>query len=131
MPDQDPKSHCLIVADGEVLVRNVLAEYLRECGYKVIEAANSDEVVAVMQESSTTIDAILLDANLQGTMNAFELRMWARKRNPALEIVLAGTVVAAAHAAGDFCDEGPHLKRPYDPQAVLQHIKRLLAKARK
>ncbi|WP_068083616.1 DNA-binding transcriptional response regulator [Novosphingobium rosa] len=131
MSDENTATHCLIVADGEVLVRNVLAAYLRECGYKVIDAANTDEVVTILQEGADVVQAVLADAGLDGSRNIFDLRLWLREHYPEVEVVLVGNVQAAAKAAGHLCDEGPHLKRPYDPQAVLEHIKRLLAKARK
>lgn len=131
MSGRKPEPQCLIVADSEVLIRTALAEYLRGCGYKVIEAATSDEVRQVLEESSATVDAVLSDAALGGTVNAFQLRQWIREHRPQVHMVLAGSVDAAAKAAGEMCDDGPHLKRPYEPEAVASHIKRLLAAARR
>lgn len=131
MADDDPVSHCLIVADADVLVRNALAEYLRHCGYKVFEAATSDEVVIALEEGAITIDALLADAELTGRYNAFDLRIRIRDHHPTVEVVLAGNVDAAAKAAGQLCDDGPHLRRPYDPESVAAHIKRLLAATRR
>jgi len=113
-----------------VLVRSVLAEYLRGCGYKVIEAAHCDEVVTLFEHGAQTIEAVLLETELGGTKNAFELRLWLRQHHPDVHVVMAGTIDTAAKAAGELCDEGPHLARPYHPQAVLDHLKRLLASAR-
>jgi len=125
------RSHWLIVADSEVIVRNVLSDYLRQCGYKVIDAANTDEVRVILETGSSPVDAILSDAELGGTLNAFALRIMVRDRWPDIAFILVGNVDAAAKAAGELCDEGPHLKRPYDPQAVLAHIRRLLGNARR
>lgn len=130
MADDTPDPQCLIVADADVLVRNALAEYLRHCGYKVFEAATSDEVVIALEEGAVRIEALLADAELAGRYNAFELRIWVRDKHPGVEVVLAGNVDAAAKAAGQLCDEGPHLNRPYDPESVASHIKRLLAATR-
>lgn len=129
MPGQSDQSHCIVVADSEVLIRDTIAEYLRGCGYKVIEAASSDEVVTILEHSSIEIRVVMADAELGGVMNAFQLRMWLRDHAPKVDMVLAGNVDAAAKAAGELCDDGPHLKRPYDTQAVVAHIKRLLAAA--
>jgi DNA-binding NtrC family response regulator len=132
MPDTDDlPSDCIIVADSEVIIRNVIADYLRRCGYKVIDAANADEVIMVLESGFATVNAILCDAALAGTMNAFALRLSVRERWPDIHVILAGNVTAAAQAAGQLCEEGPHLARPYDPQTVLSHIKRLLGIARK
>lgn len=131
MAEELPSPQCLIVADADVLIRNALAEYLRHCGYKVFEAATSDEVVIALEKGAVTIDALLADAELSGSLNAFELGIWVRDHHPDVEIVLAGNIDAAANAAGHLCDEGPHLRRPYDPESVAAHIKRLLAATRR
>lgn len=74
MADELPDPKCLIVADADVLIRNALAEYLRNCGYKVFEAATADEVIMALEEGAAKIDALLTDAELSGRFNAFELR---------------------------------------------------------
>lgn len=127
MENRHADAQCLIVADGDVLIRNALAEYLRHCGYKVIEAANSDEVLTALLRGTAGADAVLADAELAGSINAFELRIRLRKEFPAITTILAGSVDAAANAAGQLCDDGPHLRRPYEPEKVVAHIKRLLA----
>ena len=121
----------IIIADSEVIIRNVLSDYLRQCGYKVINAASSDEVVEILVDGTASISVILSDSDLGGSMTAFSLRFWVREKRPDIEFVLAGNVDVAAIVAGELCDAGPHLKRPYDPQLVLAHIKQLLATARK
>jgi DNA-binding NtrC family response regulator len=131
MEQSAAKATCIVVADSEVIVRNVISDYLRHCGYKVIDAANADEVVEILDGASAVISAILSDVDLPGSMNAFALRMLVRQRDPDVHFILAGNVAVAAKAAGELCDEGPHLARPYDPQAVVAHIMRLLATARK
>ncbi|MHA4835797.1 DNA-binding transcriptional response regulator [Sphingopyxis sp. MSC1_008] len=131
MAEKLPDPQCLIVADADVLIRNALAEYLRHCGYKVFEAATSDEVIIALEEGAVKIDALLADAQLTGRYNAFELRLWVKDHFPDVEIVLAGSIDSAAKAAGHLCDEGPHLQRPYDPESVAAHIKRLLAATRR
>lgn len=131
MADEFADAKCLIVADADVLIRNALAEYLRHCGYKVFEAATSDEVIIALEEGAMKIDALLADAELSGRFNAFKLRLWVRDHHPDVEVVLAGSVDSAAKAAGQLCDEGPHLQRPYDAESVAAHIKRLLAATRR
>jgi DNA-binding NtrC family response regulator len=119
----------IMVVDGEVLVRHAIADYLRSCGFTVIEAASSDEALAVLSDATIALDAILCDARITGSMGGFELARHVRATRPGLEVVLAGNIQSRAEAAAEFCDEGPQLARPYDPQGVVDFIKRLLAKA--
>ena len=115
----------LIVVDGDVLVRHVLSDYLRTCGYTVIEAATTDEAASVLSDTTVDVQAMLCDADAPGQRSAFELRAWSRKERPEVEVILAGSVSAAATKAAELCDEGPQLKRPYDPQSVADYIKRI------
>ncbi|MGF1553184.1 MAG: response regulator [Paracoccaceae bacterium] len=117
----------VLVIDAEVLVRHEIAEYLRGCGYRVIEASDTDEAMTVIEHSGLVLDVVLCDAQAVGTVNAFALVREVRERAPDLEVVLAGNVEKAAKAAGTLCDEGPHLARPYDPVLVLDRIRRRLA----
>jgi DNA-binding NtrC family response regulator len=116
----------LIVVDGDVLVRHVLSDYLRTCGYTVIEAATTDEAMSVLSDATVGVRAMLCDADAPGQRTAFELRTWTRKERPEIEVVLAGNVSSAANKAAELCDEGPQLKRPYDPQSISDYIKRIM-----
>jgi DNA-binding response OmpR family regulator len=127
MSEPVAQSQCLIVAESDVLVRTVLSDYLRACGYKVIEAADCDEVVTILEKGEIPIDAILLETGLGGSHNAFELRVWLRRTYPQVLTLMAGTIDTAVKAAGELCEEGPHLVRPYHPQTVLDQLRRLLA----
>lgn len=130
MPDQtaEGRGETILVVDSEVLVRHAIADYLRACGYSVIEAADSDEAVTVVREANLPISAVLCDAEIKGSLNAFALRRWVTEHRPALHVVLSGSIASAASAAADLCEQGPQLARPYDPQGVVDYIKRLLGK---
>lgn len=119
-------TECILLVDSEVLVRHAIADYLRDCGYRVVEAGSSEDARAVICETGLPIIAVLCEAEIGGSMNGFELKRWARQNHPGLKVVLAGNVEAAANIAANFCEEGPQLQRPYDPQGVVDYIKRLL-----
>jgi hypothetical protein len=44
-----------------------------------------------------------------------------------LEVRLAAGVETAAQTAAELCESGPRLERPYQPEAVVDYIKRLRA----
>ncbi len=123
-PDE---TNVVLVVDGEVLVRSEIAAYLRDCGYVVIEAATTDEAVVVLSESGLRVDSVLCDARVGGSMNGFSFAQWVRGLDRGLDVLLAGSLDRAADAAGDLCDDGPQLQRPYDPASVADRIRRQLA----
>jgi DNA-binding response OmpR family regulator len=117
---------CILIVESDILIRHPLAEYLRECGYRVLEAADIDEARLLIEEGAAMVDLVLADCS-KPRQNGFTLAGWVRAHHPEIEVVLAGTVATAAAKAGDLCEEGPALAKPYDHRIVLNHIRRLMA----
>jgi CheY-like chemotaxis protein len=126
-----PAREVVLVVEDEVLVRYVISDYLRECGYKVIEASSADEALQLLQKASVRVDIMLSNVQLPGAIDGFALARWVRTHHPGIGVILAGTISRAAGAAAELCMEGPMLSRPYEPQAVVDRIKRLLAEAKR
>jgi DNA-binding NtrC family response regulator len=116
----------LLVVDDEVLIRLAISDYLRECGFKVIEAASAEEAIVVLEQSGKTIDLVLSDVEMPGSMDGFALSAWIRTHQPGLPVVMAGSPSRAASAAAELCETGPQLSKPYDTQLLIDHIRRLL-----
>jgi CheY-like chemotaxis protein len=124
---KDTSAETVLVVEDEVLIRLSIAEYLRDCGYRVLEAGSAEEATTILQKSDLQLDVVLSGIKMPGRMNGFALAQRARELRPGLKVILAGTAERAAHEAADLCEDGPMLMKPYDPQIVLDHIKRLLA----
>ncbi len=103
----------------------MLAEFLRECGYKVVEAADAEEAVLVLTDAGLAVDVALAEAQPPG--NGFALAQWIRANRPSLHVILAGSVTRAVDAASELCDGDERVSKPYDPQVVHERIRRLLA----
>lgn len=119
------KTQTILVVEDEILVRMVIAEYLRECGYRVIEAGNAEEALTVLQ-SPEPVDIVFSDVQMPGEMDGFGLARWVRQHQPWLKMLLTSGNAKAAGTAGDLCEDGPLEEKPYHPQAVLARIQRLL-----
>ncbi len=120
-------SQTVLVVDAEVLVRMAISAYLRDCSYRVVEAASAEEALTVLRQTELTIDAVLADGALPGPIGGFGLARWIREHREGVNIILAGTPARAAERAADLCEDGPDLARPYEPQVVVDRIRRLLA----
>jgi len=126
MPDQAPVSTILIVED-EVLIRLVLADFLRGCGFRVVEAASATEAIAVL-ESGQAVELVLSDIEMPGEMDGFGLAQWVRTHRAGLPIVLTSGIARKVNEAGKVCkEEGSFLPKPYDLGDVERTIRRLLA----
>ena len=117
----------VLVVDEEVLIRTSISEYLRDCGYRVLEAAGAAEALTILQKADIEIEVVLSDIEMQGSMDGFGLARWVRANRPGLDVVLVGTPERAANAAAELCEDGPMLSKPYEPQIVVDRIKQLLA----
>jgi DNA-binding response OmpR family regulator len=116
-------SDTVLLVEREVLVRTSIAEYLRACGFRTLEARDAREAGVILGAPSESVDIVLSDA-----ASGFELSRWIRANRPQVKIVVGGTVDRLARIAAELCDSGPTSSRPYDPQLLVQRIKALLGK---
>jgi DNA-binding response OmpR family regulator len=118
----------ILVIQPDILVRMVVADYLRVCGYRVIEGIAADDAVAFLK-ARHKVDVILCEVALRGNLDGFGLARWVRERYQDVDVILtAGTRGAAAKAKG-LCIEGP-LEQPYHPQEIVRRINLLIDRRR-
>ena len=115
----------LVVAD-EVLVRMAVSDYLRECGYNVIETGDAQEAIKVMT-SDAVVDIAFSDIAMPGSLDGFGLAQWIRRERPDIKVVLTSGIARSAKAAGELCEDGPTLVKPYDHADLERRIRALLA----
>lgn len=116
----------ILVVEDEILIRMPIAQYLRDCGYKVIEAANADEAMTVLSHKETVVDVVFTDIEMPGTLDGFGLAKWVREHRPCVAVILSGTLPRTVEQAKELCDVGS-IPKPYDAQTVHNYIRRLLA----
>ena len=121
-------SATILVVEDEILIRMDLADYLRECGYHVIEASNADEAMAVLQ-SGRQVGVALSDVQMPGSMDGFGLARWVRANRPNTKVILTSGVNRSAELAADLCEDGPIEAKPYDHRHLADRIRRSLAEA--
>ena len=129
MPVPAPPPTVLVV-DDEILVRMVIAAYLRDCGFDVVEAGNADEAVRVL-EVGIRVDIVFSDVNMPGSLDGFGLAQWLRRERPGLNIILTSGAAQGAKDASDLCAPRPgpgqalRLRRigaPASGSAVEKHL---------
>jgi CheY-like chemotaxis protein len=118
----------ILIVDPDVLVRMVVAEYLRECGYKVIEALNGDEVLVILN-AGIKVDTLFSEVALPGSLDGFALAQKLRSDFPGIEVVLASGLSIRAKKSGELCNEGP-IRKPHDPARLGQRLRRVIEERR-
>jgi DNA-binding response OmpR family regulator len=125
-PTRTAVTTLLLIVETDVLVRTAVADYLRECGYTVLEATNSKEAIALLQ-SSPDIRVVLVDFGSPDVLDGFSLVQWIRREKPEAKVVMTAGIVRTAQTAGDLCAGGPLLRKPYHHQELERRIRQLLA----
>jgi DNA-binding response OmpR family regulator len=120
-----PSPRVILVVEDESFIRVPLAEYLRDCGYRVFEVASVSEAKSVLN-SATPVDLVFTDVNLVGEENGFMLANWVREHHPATKMLITSGVENAAEKAGEQCAASHFVAKPYSYSAVSQRIQALL-----
>jgi phosphohistidine phosphatase SixA len=79
-------------------------------------------------DSGAKADVAFIDLDSEGANDGFGLAHWIRARRPDVKILLTSGVRRAAKTAGDLCEDGPHLAKPYEHRDLEAQIRRLLAR---
>jgi DNA-binding NtrC family response regulator len=129
----DPRGKpTVLVVEDEFLIRLAVCDYLRECGYRVLEASRVDEAQAVLA-AGEDVRIVFSDVHLAGDATGFTLAQWVREHYPDIRIILTSGVSRTARDAAALCAESRaehlFLNKPYAFESLASHIERLLAAA--
>jgi len=124
--DRGSGEHCVLLVEDEVLIRMVVADYLRECGYRVLEAGNADDAIKILT-TDEPVDVVCTDVQMPGTLDGFGLSRWIRQEKTGVKVVLVSGVKRAAEVAQDLCDGGPLMMKPYTHDELERRIRMLLS----
>jgi CheY-like chemotaxis protein len=125
-PDPSPiqdnvRQPVILIVEDEILIRVAVAEYLRRAGYRVVEAADAAEAIAVFS-SGELIDVVLCDVDLPGTMDGLSLARWIKRRPSAPPVLLTSGRGLGLSARTEF-----FIAKPYRLQELARHLELTLA----
>jgi len=113
----------ILVVEPDILVRLVICDYLRSCGYRVIEAGTADEAGAVLG-SDVELHVVFAEVHGLGSRDGFWLARTIRESYPNIDVILTSGIANASEKAAELCDDGLMVK-PYDHEQVVRRIKLL------
>lgn len=118
----------VMVVEPDVLVRMTVADYLRECGCRVVEAITGEEALRILG-AGVKVDTILSAVKLPGAIDGFAMAQKVRESFGGIRIVLTTGYAMTAKKAGELCEQGPG-KRPYHPDLIVDRLKLLFERHR-
>lgn len=118
----DLNAPTVLVVEDEVLVRMPIAEYLRDCGYNVLEAGSAGEAIHLVG-ANEPVDIVFSDVRMPGDMDGFGLARWIRDHRPDLPVLLTSGYSAARDAESA---QVKLIEKPYSQAQVLNRIEALI-----
>jgi CheY-like chemotaxis protein len=113
------RAHVILVVEDEFLVRMDAADMIRNAGFEVVEAANADQAISIL-ESRFDITVVFTDVQMPGSMDGLKLAATVRGRWPPIKIIT--TSANARLRLDDLPSGGRFLAKPYTQAQILTAI---------
>jgi DNA-binding NtrC family response regulator len=128
MPEQHAEHEpVVLVVEDEVLIRLAVADHLRSCGFKVVEAGNGAEAQELIL-AGLHVDLVFSDVTMPGPMDGAALARWLHAQMPDLPVILTSGVPSSLTAAKAACANIRTLAhKPYDYGDIVSEIRAILA----
>ena len=110
----------VLIVEDETLVRLGAAKMIEEAGFLVIEAANADEAIRLL-ECRTNIRAVFTDINMPGSMDGLKLAHAVRNRWPPIKIIVTSGRNRVTEQ--DLPEGGRFFAKPYDPIEITDTLR--------
>jgi two-component system, response regulator PdtaR len=76
----------ILIVEDEYLIRTASTDAIRDAGFEVVEAANADNAIAILQ-SRSDIQVVFTDIHLPGSMDGAKLAHAIKHRWPPVRII--------------------------------------------
>lgn len=121
-----PSDKIILLADDEIMLRDLLAELLESNGYNVIRVSSSTEVLKVLTEE-IKVDLVIIDYNMPGGMNGLDCVARIRELNMDMPIILStGSLLFDEDFDVNKMGINNMLPKPYEFDTMLSTIKKLI-----
>ena len=108
----------VVIVEGDVLLRLVTANNLREAGFEVIEAANCAEAIRILD--CIPVDVLFSDLDMPGKIDGIALAQWVHRSQADTKIILTSGGDKALGGAKEYAS---FLPKPYAEKDV-EHLLR-------
>jgi two-component system cell cycle sensor histidine kinase/response regulator CckA len=121
----------VLLTEDEQDVREIAREFLESGGYKVIEAKNGKEAIAIAAEHRGQIDLLVTDMVMPG-MTGQELAVRLQQEHSCLSVVFMSGY--SEHAATEMANADPSVRlltKPFSRGAILRTVREILQARKK
>jgi CheY-like chemotaxis protein len=109
------KRPVILIVDDEMLIRWGAVQIAEDADFEVIEAANADEAIEIL-ENRSDVRIIFTDIHMPGSMDGLKLAHAVRDRWPPIKIIVTS---GREHPNEDDLPEGGcFFPKPYDSPQI-------------
>jgi len=112
----------VLIVEDELLLRMDAADVIRAGGFEVLEAANADDAIEIL-EIRPDISVVFTDIQMPGSMDGLKLARAVRGRWPPIKIVATSGLVDVGEK--DLPEGGRFLPKPYHPKQLAAVLREL------
>lgn len=120
-PEEQPAPRILVVED-DVLIRAGAAQFLRGAGFDVLEAADGEGAVEILQVAPD-VRLVFIDVTLPGDMSGLDLLEIIQRDFPLVKMLFTSGVVTGDRLAQRGV---PFLRKPYFMFELERQIRSLI-----
>jgi CheY-like chemotaxis protein len=110
----------VLLVEDEPLVRMTAADGLEEAGFHVLEAANADVALKVLEVRSDEVQVLFTDVDMPGSMDGMALAEQVHARWPHILLLISSGY--ARPDPDEIPDHGHFVPKPYRAATVVGHI---------
>jgi CheY-like chemotaxis protein len=118
------KRPVVLIVEDEFLLRMDAVDMIAAAGFEVIEAANADEAIDLL-EARPDITVVFTDIQMPGSMDGLKLARAVRGRWPPIKIVATSGHVHVKET--DLPEGGRFLPKPYSSTQVMGVLRELMS----
>ena len=116
---------CVLLVEDEPLIREIMAECLRDAGHDVIDVEDGVAALAIIPTLSEPLSILVTDFHMPGDIDGAQVAAQVRTVFPALPVVIASGRPEALQASWQR-DHGYRLmKKPYRPSELVALVRSL------
>jgi CheY-like chemotaxis protein len=119
-PGSGAKTPAVLIVEDEPLVRLCAVETVEAAGFTVIEAANADEAIRILEDRSD-IRVVFTDIHMPGSMDGLKLAHAVRNRWPPIKIIVTSGREKVAEQ--ELPAGGRFFAKPYDPAQIQDTLR--------
>lgn len=113
----------VLIVEDEALLRWQAAAIVGDAGFDVLEAANADEAIAVL-ETRNDIRLVFTDIQMPGSIDGLRLTHLVKSRWPPVQIIATSGHLRLRD--DDLPQGGRYLSKPYAVTELTQTLKELI-----